>query len=201
MFGVRSPAPPRGSSVGQCRPSSASLAVPITPFLSASVSPSFKCSVTGAVTGGGYCVGVTRTFEPQLAWEVQDMGSACPGGSGQVTCGLALTGVAGKVTGKDPERHRGSREGRCELVQSAGWAAKLRLACCGGSSHSRVLVSLQGACRRPPALHPCGHLCWSAFSQRSRTSRFCTKRWCCEVGRARLACRGQAAALCRRPWQ
>ena len=149
MFGVRSPAPPRGSSVGQCRPSPASLAVPITPFLSASVSPSFKCSVTGAVTGGGYCVGVTGTFEPQLAWEVQDMGSACPGGSGQVTCGLALTGVAGKVTGKDPERHWGSREGRCEPVQSAVWAAKLRLACCGGSGHSSVLVSLQGACRPP----------------------------------------------------
>jgi len=159
MFGVRSPAPPRASSVGQCRPPPTLLAVHATPFLLASVSPSFECSVTGAVTGGGYCVGVTRTFEPQPAWEVQDMGSACPGGSGQVTRGLALAGVAGKVTGKDPKRHWGSREGRHEPVQSAGWAVKLRLACCGGSGHSSVLVSLQGAC-----CSPCSAPLWPPLS-------------------------------------
>lgn len=146
---------------------------------------------------GGYWVGVPRTFEPQPAWEVQDMGSACPGGSVQVTCGLALTGMAGKVMGKDPERHWGSREGRHESAQSAGWAVKPRPACCVGSGHFSVLVSLKGPAG-PPALHPCGHLCRSAFSQSSRTRRiFHMKSWCVvRVGWARLAFRGRAAALC-----
>ena len=71
--------------------------------------------MTGAVTVGG-CAGVTRerTFEswgpgsqsmPGVGWE----GSACPGGSGQVTCGLALTDVVGTVTGKGPKRHLGEQ--------------------------------------------------------------------------------------------
>lgn len=184
--------------MGQCRPPPTSLAVYITPFLSASVSPSFKGSVTGAVIGGGYCVGVPRTLEPQPAWEVQDMGSACPGGSGQVTCGLALTGVEGKVMGKDPKRHWGSREGRHEPAQSAGWAVKPRPASWRRQQSTSVFLSPSRGPAGPPALHPCDHLCQSAFSQSSRTRRrFRTKSWCfVRVGWARLAFRGRAAALC-----
>lgn len=100
-----------------------------------------------------------------------------------MTCGLALTGVAGKVMGKDPKRHWGSRQGRHGPAQSAGWAVKLRPACCGGSSHFSVLVSLQGACRSP-----CSAPLWPPLSvslhpeQQNQKESLYEELVCCEGG-------------------